>query len=52
MPLLPEILLQNEYFNGKQKQKRKTTTTKKNTHTQKQKSKSGIVYLTKARNQG
>ena len=52
MPLLPEILLQNEYFNGKQKQKRKTTTTKKNTHTQKQKSKSGIVYLTKARHQG
>ena len=49
MPLLPEILLQNEYFNGKQKQKRKTTTTKKHTHTQKQKSKSGIVYLTKAR---
>ena len=48
MPLLPEILLQNEYFNGKQKQKRKTTTTKKHTHTQKQKSKSGIVYLTKA----
>ena len=52
MPLLPEILLQNEYFNGKQKQKRKTTTTKKTTHTQKQKSKSGIVYLTKARHQG
>ena len=52
MPLLPEILLQNEYFNGKQKQKRKTTTTKKHTHTQKQKSKSGIVYLTKARHQG
>ena len=52
MPLLPEILLQNEYFNGKQK--RKTTTTKKHahTHTQKQKSKSGIVYLTKARHQG
>ena len=49
MPLLPEILLQNEYFNGKQKQKRKTATTKKHTHTQKQKSKSGIVYLTKAR---
>ena len=52
MPLLPEILLQNEYFNGKQKQKRKTTTTTKTTHTQKQKSKSGIVYLTKARHQG
>ena len=52
MPLLPEILLQNEYFNGKQKQKRKTATTKKHTHTQKQKSKSGIVYLTKARHQG
>ena len=52
MPLLPEILLQNEYFNGKQKQKRKTTTTKKHTHTHKQKSKSGIVYLTKARHQG
>ena len=49
MPLIPEILFQNEYFNGKQKQKQKT---KKKTHTQKQKSKSGIVYLTKARHQG
>ena len=47
MPLIPEILFQNEYFNGKQKQKQKTK--KKNRHTQKQKSKSGIVYLTKAR---
>ena len=50
MPLIPEILFRNEYFNGKQKQKQKTK--KKNTHTQKQKSKSGIVYLTKARHQG
>ena len=54
MPLIPEILFQNEYFNGKQKQKQKTTKKKKktHTHTQKQKSKSGIVYLTKARHQG
>ena len=52
MPLLPEKLFQNEYFNGKQKQKQKTKKTKKHTHTQKQKSKSGIVYLTKARHQG
>ena len=34
MPLLPEILLQNEYFNGKQKQKQKTNKNKKQkTHT-------------------
>ena len=50
MPLIPEILFQNEYFHGKQKQKQKTKKNKK--HTQKQKSKSGIVYLTKARHQG
>ena len=50
MPLIPEILFQNEYFHGKQKQKQKTK--KNNKHTQKQKSKSGIVYLTKARHQG
>ena len=53
MPLIPEILFQNEYFHGKQKQKQKTKKNKKQkTHTQKQKSKSGIVYLTKARHQG
>ena len=50
MPLIPEILFQNEYFHGKQKEKPKTKKNKK--HTQKQKSKSGIVYLTKARHQG
>ena len=52
MPLIPEILFQNEYFHGKQKQKQKTKKTKNKKHTQKQKSKSGIVYLTKARHQG
>ena len=53
MPLIPEILFQNEYFNGKQKQKPKNKKkTHTHTHTQKQKSKSGIVYLTKARHQG
>ena len=50
MPLIPEILFQNEYFNGKQKQK-KQKKQKKHTHTH-TKTKSGIVYLTKARHQG
>ena len=44
MPLIPEILFQNEYFHGKQKQRQKTKQKTKNTQKQEKQVRNSISY--------